>query len=228
MGIANRGKASGAAEQPDGKLSNADEALAQEALGVIVRLERRARLELVVEVGEYIVTRFFGGKIELARSFSPTKPEALARLIKLAPSREISASQLQSAIALAVQYRSLPGTVRDRLTVRQHQALLPVKDAQEKTKLARRAISEKLSGPALTLVVRSQQGPARRGPKPMGELERSVSAAKRALVSSLVENALEPAKVKALDPALRTRLLRDARTLRERIERITDALAGVK
>ena len=70
--------------------------------------------------------------------------------------------------------------------------------------------------------------PARTGAKPQGEIEKAINAARRALVSSMLENALEPAKVRALDAALRARLAREARTLRERIERISDALAGVK
>lgn len=204
---------------------DADERLAREALRFIERLERRARLELVIEIGDFLVDKFFSGQLDLARSFSPTKARALNRLIKLAATRDIGETQLRSAVGLSVQYRTLPVSVRDRLTVRQHQALLPVKDPQSKSKLARRALSEKLTGLALARLVRQEHGPAARGRTPKGELERSLGDAKRALVSAMVENALEPAKVRALDPELRTRLLRDARTLRERIERITDALS---
>lgn len=204
------------------------EALAQEALRFIARLARRADLELMIEIGDYVVEKFFAGQLDLARSSSPTKPVALKRLEQLAGLEEIPVSRLRVAISMSVQYRSLPVAVRDRLSVRQHRALLPVKDPQAKSKLAKQALSGKLSGDDLAKLVRSQHGPAQTGRKPMGELERSLSAARRALVSSLVENALEPAKVRALEPSLRARLARDARTLRERLERIADALGGLR
>lgn len=204
------------------------ERLAEEALRHIERLERRAKLELVIEIGDYLVEHFFEGNLDLARSFSPVKAKALKRLEELAPTRDIAPSQLRIAVSMSAQYRALPAAVRDRLTVRQHRALLPVKDGQEKSKLARRALADKLSGPALSEIIRRAHGPAKTGPKPQGELERAINAARRALVSAMVENALEPAKVRALDPALRARLAREARTLRERIERISDALATTR
>ena len=47
-----------------------------------------------------------------------------------------------------------------------------------------------------------------------------------ALLAAIVTFAL--GKVRALEPELRARLSRETRTLRERIERIGDALAAVK
>ncbi len=200
----------------------------EDALRHIGRLERTATLALAVEIGDYLVREFCGGNLDLARSFSPLKDTAFRLLEERAPQIDMSAAQLRLAVAVSAQYRALPAALRDRLTVRQHRALLPVHDAQEKSKLARRAVSESLSGPALTELVRREQGPSKRGPKPLGELERSINAARRALVSATLEAALEPAKVRALAPELRARLARETRTLRERIERISDALAGIR
>src|SRR5262249_8329991 len=131
-------------------------------------------------------------------------------------------------VAMSVQYHALPAAVRDRLSVRQYRALLPLADERAKSKLARRAVSEKLSGDAISRIVRAEHGPARRGRQPMSELERALNAARRALVSSVLEQAVEPAKVRALDADVRDRLARDVRTLRERIELIGDALARVR
>lgn len=228
MGTVNRGKERSKVVVP--VLEDAEEAeeLAEEALRFIARLERRANLELVIEIGDYLVSKFFGGQLDLARSHSPLKPTSLKMLERKAATMDIPVSLIKAAILLSAQYRALPAAVRDKLTVRQHRALLPVKEPQEKSKLARRALAEKLSGPALSRVVREEHGAVRPGPKAMGEVERSLAAARRALVSSMLENALEPAKVRALDGELRARLLREARTLRERVERITDALSAVR
>ena len=212
---------SGVADHEDA--AGAD-ALAHQALDHIVRLERRAKLEMVIEIGDYLTHVFFGGDLELARSHSPTKPRALSRLEELAPKRDIAPGQLRIAVAMATQYHALPEAVRDRLSARQHRALLPVQDPRLKSRLARRTLAEKLSGSDLELIVRREQGAAHTGRKPLGDVERAVNAARRALVSAVLEAALEPARVRTLPAEDRARLLRHARTLRERIERITDAL----
>jgi hypothetical protein len=93
-------------------------------------------------------------------------------------------------------------------------------------KLARRAVAEKIGGPELSKLIRSEHGAAHTGRKPKNEIQRRLDAAKRALVSSILEAALEPSKIRALPQDLRARLQHDVRTLRERIELVGDALSG--
>lgn len=203
-------------------------ALAVEVLEHIARLQRRSTLELVIEMGDYVREKLYGGDLRLAASHNPTKPVALGYLEQLAPEHGISVASIRLAVAMATQYHGLPSAVRDRLTARQHRALLPVKDAKARLSLARQAISGKLSGAKLSELARREVGPARTGRKALSDVERAVNAARRALVSAVLEAALEPARVKALPPDERSRIAQHVKTLRERLERISDAVQGVR
>lgn len=198
--------------------------LAREALAFIARLERRATLELVIEVGDYLIKVFYGGNLELALSRNPLKARALGMLEDMAPELEIPASRLRYAVGMSVQYRELPAQLRDRLSARQHRALLPVKDARVRTRLARKAVDEKLAGDKLSTLVRSELGTAKLGRKPMAEVERAVAGARRLLGAATLEADTAKGRLRALPADTRERIRRDAVVVRERIEKILDGL----
>lgn len=201
-----------------------DERIAREALAYIARLERRATLELVIEVGDYLIKVFYGGDLELALSRSPVKGTALGLLEKMAPELEIPVSRLRYAVGMSVSYRELPEKLRDRLSARQHRALLPVKDARVRTRLARKAVDEKLAGDQLSTLVRSELGTAKLGRKPMAEVERAVAGARRLLGAATLEADMAKGRLRALPADTKERIRHDAIVVRERIEKILDGL----
>lgn len=201
-----------------------DDALVERAIAHVRGLARRGLLETAVAIGDYLVATFFDGDLELARSRRPTKPAALSRFLERADETEIAASLLRRSIALSAQYRSLPAPVRDRLSVSQHTALLPVDDAREKARLAAEAVARGLSKKEIEGIVRRDPEHApTRGRPPRSHLEKAVGAARRAL-SALIEGELTAARLRKLPPEVREGLARDLHAIRERSERIADAL----
>ena len=214
------------------RAADADERLVTEALRHIQNLTRRAVIEGTAEVGDYLISTFYAGNLDLASSNSPAKPNALAGLLERADTIDTSAAFLRRAIRFSLQYRSLPASVRDQLSMRQQLALLPVDDARTKKKLAEEALARGFTSAQLTRRVR-EVGPdgasrrANRGRPPLPELDRATRAAVRLLESGAVDGALTPAALRALPEASRDAIRRAVIRLRERLERIGDALGRV-
>ena len=135
---------------------------------------------------------------------------------------------LKRVVPLSIQYREMRAGLRDELTVSQHLALLPIADAEVKERLAREAVDEKLKRKELDARVRAESSRKSRGRTPRTELEKAVPAARRLLLNAVLEGELTAARLRALAPAVRARLLVDLRAIRERIERISDALHRVR
>lgn len=205
--------------------TDADERLVREVLAHIAQVSRRALIEGTAEIGDYLILKFFDGNLELATSNSPTKAEALKRLLERAGEIDTSAAYLRRAIRFSVQYRALPASVRDKLSMRQQLALLPVSDPQLKRKLAEEALSRGLTSDQLVRRIR-QLGPRKGGSgrQPLPELQRTTSAALRLLDSEAIDGALAPAALRALPDDARDAIRRTLVSLRERMERIADAL----
>ena len=201
-----------------------DDRLVQQALKRIAKITRRATVDIVVEVGDHLVQGFFGGDLELARSNQANKPESLRAVLRRVAEVDADASMVRRSIRLSVQYRDLPATLASRLSLRQHFALLPVADKKEKARLGARALAEKLNAVALERLVRAEHGPALTGRKPKSELARALGAARRALLTAAIEAELPILKLRAIDPAVREEMEEAVRAVRERLERISDAL----
>lgn len=208
-----------------GREAEADERLVREVLAHIQQISRRALIDGTAEIGDYLVLKFFDGNLELATSNSPTKGEALRRLLDRAGEIDTSAAYLRRAIRFSVQYRALPASVRDKLSMRQQLALLPVSDPQQKRKLAEEALTRGLTSDQLVRRVR-QAGPRKGGSgrQPLPELDRTTRAALRLLTGEAVDGALVPTALRALPEDARDTIRRTLVALRERVERIGDAL----
>lgn len=197
--------------------------LVARAIVHVKRIAGRTVLAGAVEIGDYLLPTFFDNDVDLARK-KGAKPVALERFFEQAPQMDISQALLRRCIPIAIQYHALPASVRDKLSVRQHAALLPVDDAREKARLADQAARRDLSQKQIEELVRARPDRPRRGRPPKTELEKAVPAARRVLMSALIESELSATRVRQIDPEVRERLVRDLRAIRERTERIADAL----
>src|SRR5437764_599140 len=82
-----------------------DTALVDSVIAHITRVYHRGAIVTVVEIGEHLIETLFTGDLELAASHHPSKPAAMAQLLKRAKETPLSAHALQKSVPIAVQYR---------------------------------------------------------------------------------------------------------------------------
>ena len=188
-------------------------------------------LDLAVASGDLLIRRCYGGSLALARERGPLKVVVLDRIFERAAAFKLSPALLRRSIPLTVQYRDLPARTRQALTLPQHEALLPVRDLAEKKRLAEEALRSGLSRTQIEALVRGKvegrAGASSRTTEGRPTKPYVVKAARiacRALVAAQVEADLATARIAGMSEAHIADLHRDLHTLRERIERIEDAL----
>lgn len=134
------------------------------------------QVEILAQVGEYLIDHVFHGEAE-ARSTRAGKSMSIRRLADRAEEFGMNAGGLARAVPIALQVRALGKALAFRLGVRQHRALLPVKDHAEKKRLADTAIQENWTAAELQKQVRRVQRPHAGGRTKAPEVRRVVNRA---------------------------------------------------
>jgi len=100
-------------------------------------------LQTACLIGEYVISRFFGGEVEAFRrdSCKHASFRALSKRVDL----RFSPTYLWTAVAVVGQLRELPEDLAQCLPLSHHRLLLPLKDATVKVALARLAVEYSLS-----------------------------------------------------------------------------------
>lgn len=195
-----------------------------EAIRQINAIWQQGGLSTVVAIGDYVIRVFYGGDLDLALSFSPTKPKGLRELFERADELHVSVHALKESVRISVQYHALPRAIADGLTKTHHSALLPVEDVAAKLVYARRALEAHLSAERLEQVVRKEwkrhPGGRPRGPALLKVTARLVRACDAAEVARI----LKPAVLRRLTGEQIAAAKADLRLAREFVERIADAL----
>lgn len=211
------------------ELTADEERRVQVAARQVERMVRRSLVAVSVELSEFIVREFFHGDLVAARSRTRKKPPAYLRLLEVLEERsDVAPSAVRRALALSAQYYDLPVGLRERLTLSQHYSLQAVEKLDDKVRIGELAVEKNLSKRAIDELVRATVKRHAGGRPPQAAVEKAVAAARRALVSSLIESQLSVPQMKKLGTAVREDLRRDLRAIRERCERITDVLDRVK
>lgn len=99
-----------------------------------------------VEIGNYLLGKFFGGSVESFRSHNPNK-NASMRALAQREDLPLSVTSLYNYIGLAIQQKEIGGQVEAYKELgHTHKILmLPLKDTEKKSKLAEKAVKDGLS-----------------------------------------------------------------------------------
>lgn len=134
------------------------------------------QVEILTQVGEYLIENVYRSEAE-ARSQRPGKVASIRRLAERAEEFGMNAGGLSRAVPMALQVRALGKHLAFRLGVRQHRALLPVRDTTEKKRLAEAALTNNWTAGELQAEVRRVQDPHPGGRTPAPEAQRIVNRA---------------------------------------------------
>lgn len=119
-----------------------DKALLDQAVEHLNALHEEKALELVVEMGEYVLNTFFGGD---TGNLGAEKVHASWRALAKRDDLNVSHSQLWYSVAIVAQYRQLPAGVGKALNISQHRRLVAVQDPDAKLRLAKKAADDGLT-----------------------------------------------------------------------------------
>ena len=99
-----------------------------------------------LDIGNYILDRFFGGDLEQVKSFNPHKASSFRKLTER-DDLMISKTNLYNSVHVTVQEKLLLPTVQltEQLSFTHKVALLPLKSVEKKAELANKAIDEHLT-----------------------------------------------------------------------------------
>jgi hypothetical protein len=191
------------------------------AVAEINRIYITGGLRTMVAVGRYILDTFFDGDVEAFRS----RTQGWSSFKQLYGRADLAMSYTLLGISVNVmlQVEQLPSELARLLNTTQHRALLPVKDLQLKTELARTAVDEGLSSQKLQRRVWEALGPdsPRLGKQPLSPpaaMLRKLDKVSRELVREL-----EPDQAwSRLSEAERTDLTRKLDRIVGRLTRAND------
>ena len=124
-----------------------------EVVADLNRIYTTQGMETVRIVGEYVLERFFEGDSEAFRQRS--KKHVTFRQLAERDDLQMSYSFVWKSVAVVDQLRLLPLDVALSLPMSHHVALLPLKDATEKVRLAQAAADEGLGRDALLARVKA-------------------------------------------------------------------------
>lgn len=153
------------------KKSKSSHQLVKEAIAEIKKLKaeadekQREAQDFKIKVGRYILDKFFGNNIELARSKDSKKPESYR---KLCESKEVGLhkSWLNEAVRLAIREDELEGDAAySQLSRSLKTLLLREKDLAKVRELAKQAADDDLSARALNDLM-AQGAPAKKNLPP--------------------------------------------------------------
>lgn len=136
-----------------------DDSLVEDAVRHIRMVVIRTVQSGTVEIGNYLLDRFFDGDVESVMSRSPRKSASFRSLAKRCGTQDlpISKSWLHNAVGIAVMQRALPTDAKFRLLSVTHQTvLLPLRQPNAVETVARRALDEGLSTRELRDAVREE------------------------------------------------------------------------
>ncbi len=113
-----------------------DEALLDQAVEHINSLYEEKTLELVLAMGEYVLSAFFGGD---TANLDAQKTHVSWRALAKREDLRVSHIKLWYAVAIAAQCRQLPAGIGKALNISQHRRLVTVQDPDAKLRLAEKA-----------------------------------------------------------------------------------------
>ena len=149
-----------------------DDALIDEVVASVNKLYISHSIETVRAIGEYVLAKFFDG--DPTKFHSHAAKHVSFRRLADRDDLTVKYGWIWNACAMAEQWPVLSESVRTALPVSHHKLLLPVKDPDEKERLAREAVEKGLSKRAFEVEIKrartredGEDGKARKGRKPL-------------------------------------------------------------
>jgi len=170
--------------------TTASDAELDSAIAHLRSLNRRAFLEYVLQVGQFLVDRFFGGEFAAVHSFAANKAHSFAALLTRRRAElaelNLSGATLRNYIAATEAYASLPQQTRAKLGLDHLRRLAAIKDVAERKRLGHDAATMQWTREQTTTAVRDAKRAQRIGKKKPGPKSRpAVVRAARAMHASI-------------------------------------------
>lgn len=224
---------SSAVNQMEKVLAVAEGSIDQEMVEESVR-HIRTVLALTVykgamEIGDYVLDRFFDGDVRLVGSKNPRKSASFRSLVERCGTADlpISKTWLHSAVGIAVVRRSLPSaTAFKELTPTHQSILLVLRNPDRIETLAQRAVSEKLTVRALRAVVKEQLAMRPTDSAPAESRKKSILEVLREVLDKFIVNrkAFAMAEIEQLPCAAADGALEVGRELINRLSELVEKL----
>lgn len=131
-----------------------DEHLLEEAVLDLNQIFALKAIETARLIGKYILDHFFDGS--LANFHDRGKKHLSFRCLAERSDLRFSYSYLWTCVAVVEQFEHLPRPIAESLPLSHHRLLLPVRNPEEKIKLATRAVEEGLSKRELAEAIKSR------------------------------------------------------------------------
>jgi hypothetical protein len=182
-----------------------------------------------MEIGDYVLDRFFDGDVQLVGSKNPRKSASFRSLVERCGTSDlpISKTWLHSAVGIAVVRRSLPSATAFRELTPTHQSILLVLRQPDRIEtLAQRAVREKLTVRELRAVVREQVAMRSSDSPRVNSRKTSVLEVLREVLDKLIVNrkAFTMAEIEQLPCAAADAALEVARELTSRLSELVEKL----
>lgn len=212
-------------------LPPSDEKLVKEAVAFIGKTLGETVVKGTIEVGDYVLEKFFGNDPEQVRSKNPGKDASFRSLVEACetPELPISKSWLHNAVGMAVMRRELPAGSSFRLLPPSHQtALLPLREANKVEKLAERAVKKRLSVRELREFVGEERAKSprtdKRGRSPKPLIVKTLDRSLRLFTLESGRKSFTKAQVKELDEDQKKAALQSAEDLIESLKKLVAQL----
>ncbi|MCC6874924.1 MAG: histone H1-like repetitive region-containing protein [Sandaracinaceae bacterium] len=214
------------AKPPEVAEASADDALVEETLSRLAEHEQRSA-QSALEVGRFVLARYFDGDADRARSKRPSKPASYAALAERAElETSWDARALRDAVVAAIVFDGLPSAVAERVPASYLVRLDAVDDQDERLRLAQRIADGSLRGSLARSAIGAASESERLGGRArMPGPQRLAGTIERALERATDYDGLDPSAVKSMDALERAEL---AGRLDDAARRLTALAARIR
>lgn len=136
-----------------------DERFLDQAVADLNQIYTAKALETARLIGQYTLETFFGNSLD--QFHDRGKKHLSFRRLAEHPDLRFSSSYLWTCVAVVEQFQHLPLNLAEALPLSHHRLLLPIRDPEEKIKLATAAIERGLSKREFAEAIRPQSAPSR-------------------------------------------------------------------
>lgn len=180
-------------------------------------------------IGEHILDEYYGGDEQLVRSKSPVKPKSFASLAaRSVEETQWDEADLRRAVSMAIVYRSLSESIRDRVPHTYLVRLASIEDLAVRRELAAQIASGELRG------IRAKEAVARAGAGERGGGRPMMSSAMRfthriedTIDRALAEGEVDVHDIEALTDVARAELAQRLDVAARRLRELADLMRSV-
>lgn len=206
--------------------ARADERLVERAVAHLRRLVVGGQVQLMAEVGEYLIKEFYGST-EAARSRDPHKPASLSRLAGRTADFGMSPAQLSNAVPIALAVRDLGLELSHELGVSRLRLVARIRDDQQRRLVAETATASGWTVDKLQERLRKLQRPHAGGRPSQPAVAGAVTRLDRAVAEELGDMEALHDDADEVAPRAARALLGRVNHMQERMEKLEKLLQRI-